>query len=269
MYPYPLFAEIDLYTVFLCVGVVAAIVTFRVFADKKRMPWRAQQLCILTAAASILSGYFSAVLFQALYNIKKLGKFVIDSNTGMTFYGGLIGGAVCFLVIYFGIGSILFKSDRHAHFMRFFTIADIAAASIAVAHAFGRVGCLMAGCCGGGVTDAWYGIPMASHGGARVVPTQLFEAIFLFALFAFFCYRLAKCKGCNLPLYMSIYGIWRFFIEFLRADERGDTFVDFLSPSQLIAVLMAVGAIGLYILQKRVVRSDLICEGENNEAQEN
>ena len=43
------------------------------------------------------------------------------------------------------------------------------------------------------------------------------------------------------------YAVWRFFIEYLRADDRGATVVSFLSPSQLTAVLLfAVGA-GLYL----------------------
>ena len=37
-----------------------------------------------------------------------------------------------------------------------------------------------------------------------------------------------------------MYGVWRFFIEYARGDYRGETFVSFLTPSQLIAVLLIV-----------------------------
>ena len=88
----------------------------------------------------------------------------------------------------------------------------------------------------------------------KMVPVQLYEAIFLFALFAFFVYRLLKNKSCNLPLYMSLYGVWRFFIEFFRKDYRGSTVVDFLSPSQFIAILMVIGSVGLFFGQKYIMK---------------
>ena len=251
MYPYPIIWDLDLYSVFLCIGVVAAVLTVRIFCDKKKIYWKLQNFCVISAVASVIVGYFFAVFFQALYNIEKRGGFVIDKATGATFYGGLIGGTACFLAIYFGIGHFFFKEKQNVK--SFFTIADIAAAAIAVAHGFGRIGCLMSGCCHGGVTDAWYGIYMHTLG-AKAVPLQLYEALFLFALFGFFVYRLIKNKSCNLPLYMVIYGVWRFVIEFFRRDYRGSTVVDFLSPSQFIALIMILGSVALYFGQKYIMK---------------
>ena len=256
MYPNVLFWNVDMYTLLLCLSLVVAVVVFRIFADKKKLNWRLQNFCVFTAAASMFVGYFSAVLFQALYNIKERGGFVLDTSTGATFYGGLIGGAACFLAIYFGVGYFLFKDREKVKFdyiKDFFTVADIAAISISVAHAIGRIGCLMAGCCHGAKTDAWYGIYMPALN-AKVVPLQLYEAIFLFALCGLFIYRLLKSKSGNLPLYMAVYGVWRFVIEFFRTDYRGSTLVDFLTPSQFIALLMIVGAVLLFFGQRHFVK---------------
>ena len=251
MYPYPIFLDVDLYTIFLTIGILGAIITYRVFAEKKNIYWRVQNLVIFTAAASVIVGYFSAVLFQAFYNIEQRGYFVIDAKTGATFYGGLIGGAACFLAVYFCAGHFIFKNKEHIK--SFFDVADIAAASIAIAHGLGRIGCLMAGCCHGGKTEEWYGIYMMAMG-YKVVPIQLYEALFLFALFGFFVWRLLKNKGCNLSLYMAIYGAWRFVIEYFRKDYRGSTVVDFLSPSQFIAILMIIGSVALYFTQRAVLK---------------
>ena len=65
-----------------------------------------------------------------------------------------------------------------------------------------------------------------------------------------------KKKSYLLPIYMVAYGLWRFVAEYLRADDRGATVVDFLSPSQLISVLLiagglAVAAVELYVDQKK------------------
>ena len=181
MYPYPIIFGIDLYTVFLCLGIIGAIVVFRAFSDKIKMNWKVQNLTLLTAFVSIILGYFSAIVFQAFYDIESRGGFIIDKYTGATFYGGLIGGAGCFLAVYFGVGAFLFKKDKK-HIQSFFDVADIAAASIAVAHGLGRIGCLMAGCCHGKIVDAWYAVYMPAIS-AKAGPVQLYEALFLFALF--------------------------------------------------------------------------------------
>lgn len=264
MYPYPIIFDIDLYTVFLCLGIIGAIVVFRLYSDKLKMNWKVQNLVVLSAFASIIVGYFSAVVFQAFYDIKSRGGFIIDKYTGATFYGGLIGGAACFLAIYFGVGHFIFKDKRHVN--SFFSVADIAAASIAVAHGLGRIGCLMAGCCHGKIVDAWYTVYMPAIS-AKAVPIQLYEALFLFALFAFITFRIWKNHSCNLPIYMATYGVWRFVVEYFRTDDRGSTIVDFLSPSQFIALIMIVGSVALFFGQKAIMKKiqNKVAETDINE----
>jgi phosphatidylglycerol:prolipoprotein diacylglycerol transferase len=102
----------------------------------------------------------------------------------------------------------------------------------------------MAGCCHGAETDAWHGIYHVSAG-VKYVPVQLFEAVFLFALAAFMFYRTSKKRINGLAAYMVCYGIWRYFAEYFRADDRGSTVVSFWSPSQLVSVLLIVGGAAL------------------------
>lgn len=250
MFPNEIFPGVDLYLIMICLAAVSAIVVYRFLADKLKIRAKLQNLCMINAVASIMVGYYSAVLFQAFYNIKKYDGFKID---GATFYGGLIGGAAFFLLVYFAAGHFIFKEDRQ-HLRNFWRITDIGAACIAIAHSFGRIGCLMAGCCHGAQTDAWYGIYMSAVG-KRVVPIQLYEALVLALMFVFFTYRVLKGKTYNLPLYMSIYGVWRFVIEYARDDYRGDTFISFLTPSQLTAIIMIAGAVVLFFVQRRYMRN--------------
>lgn len=262
MYPNEIFLGLDLYSILLCVGIFVCILVYGWLADRLYLSARLQKFCFICALFAIPLGYGSAVLFQAFYNFMDGDEFVISLNTGATFYGGLIGGATVFLLIYFVAGYFMFSNGYHRR--NFFGVASCASASIAIAHAFGRLGCLMAGCCHGKVTDAWYGIYM--HGGeghAKYVPIQLFEAIFLFSLFTLFVILIFKKKTFNLPLYMIIYGAWRFFIEYARADERGQTIISFLSPSQLIAVLMILGGVGLFIFERYYQKKhaqEILCE---------
>lgn len=250
MYPYEVFSGVDLYMIMLCVAAVSAIIIYRILADRHGLGARLQNLCLFNAVASIVGGYYSAVLFQAIYNIDKNGGFELTASTGATFYGGLIGGAAIFLAVYFVAGRIMFgKGGEHVN--EFFNIANIGAACIAAAHGFGRLGCLFAGCCHGAPTDKWYGIYMVALD-SKVVPIQLFEAIFLFALFALFLIRILKNKTYNLPIYMCAYGVWRFFIEYARTDYRGSTLISFLTPSQLTAVVMVVGSVAVFLLEYSV-----------------
>ena len=98
--------------------------------------------------------------------------------------------------------------------------------------------------------DGFPGIWMDPNGepAGYYFPTQLVEALFLFAMFGV-CLWLYLKKGFkhNLSLYLLTYGIFRFFIEYARGDERG-TFVAGMSPSQFWAIVMIVASVGVYFL---------------------
>ena len=147
---------------------------------------------------------------QAVYNMLDGGRFEIVNNTGATFYGGLIGGAGLFIGVYFLVGHFWLKPREAVE--NFPHLSEIAAGSIAVAHGFGRLGCLFAGCCHGKETNAWYGVYHTNiH--ATVVPVQLFEALFLFALCGYLTWRLIKGRKNNLANYLIAYAMWRYLAE--------------------------------------------------------
>ena len=122
---------------------------------------------LLTGACAIGLGYFSAVLFQAIYNWLDGDPFVINKSTGATFLGGLVGGVTVFLIGYFIIGHFVFKDKQNVKY--FPRLLDVAAVCITSAHGFGRIGCLMAGCCYGAETDSWCGIYHVALD-AKVIP---------------------------------------------------------------------------------------------------
>ena len=257
MYPNALFFGITLYDLCLALGAVAALVLFRILSDKTHLSARKTNLALVGGLCGFGLGLFTATLLQAFYNYMAGEPFAIVANTGATFYGGLIGGVAAFLAVYFPIGLLVFgkSDDKRYHIRHFFDIASSAIPGVIVAHGFGRLGCLTAGCCHGAPTEAWYGIKMYGDlGYAKYVPVQLFEALFLFALFGLLFIRAKEGKGYHLPLYMWSYGAWRFLAEFLRADYRGSVGIDAVTPSQLIAILMIIGGVGVYFLEKAVMR---------------
>ncbi len=249
MYPYEIVFGMDLYSILIAVGVICCMAFIRLQADWRGLRAKLQNLFLFNTIAAVVLGYGFAVLFQAFYNYMAKGTFEITNSTGSTFYGGLIGGTAMFILIYFIAGHFLFKDKYHFSHLR--TASDMAPACITVAHGFGRLGCLMAGCCYGARCDAWYGIRMV-HLGYKVVPVQLFEALYLFALSAIFLYVFKKGKKYIMPAYMMSYAVWRFIAEILRNDYRGATIVDFLTPSQFISVLLLAGGLILLAVERYV-----------------
>lgn len=245
MYPKELFVGLHLYEIFITIGLVACMLLLRWLSDKCGFSAKWQNFVLITMIAAVVVGYGAAIGFQALYNYQATGEWIVK---GQTFLGGLIGGAAAYLLIYFGIGLLLFRDNEHLR--NFPDLLSMASCGITAAHGFGRLGCLMAGCCHGAETDAWYGILMGTGvNRVRYVPVQLYEAIFLSLLCACLVARFLRGKRCCMPLYMIAYGIWRFFIEYLRDDYRGASPVSFLTPSQFISIILLIGGLILLIVE--------------------
>jgi phosphatidylglycerol:prolipoprotein diacylglycerol transferase len=171
------------------------------------------------------------------------------ARSGGVFYGGLILAVAVALVYIRKIGLPLW------------TTCDVFAPGIAVGHVVGRFGCLFAGCCYGKPTTLPWGItftdPFAAANvgtplGVPLHPTQIYEAgaeaIILGVLLA------TERKGRPYPgrtfwLYMLLYAISRFIIEFFRGDERGA--VGMFSTSQFISILLAPLAVVMLVYLAR------------------
>jgi len=251
MYPKPiLFGVMGIYDILLVVAIIVCLFAADRMGIMRKFSVKLQKILIIGLMVGIAFGLFGTVFFQAIYNAIESGKFELTTTTGMTFYGGLIFGVAAFLGVWFGLGKLWCKDGEAVK--KFGAIGDIAACLIPLAHGIGRLGCLAAGCCHGADTDKWYGVmhyAVLENGElfplGKKVPVQLFEALFLFALagvmlWLFFGKFGKENKGRFplLPIYAIVYGVWRFCIEFARSDERGETIIPALSPSQLIAILM-------------------------------
>ena len=244
--------EIDMYTVWFIIGIVACLIYTVIAMKKSGYSRSASDAIIIIGLFAISVGLLFGMLFQAFYNLIAGKGFKFE---GMTFIGGLIGGVIAFLGLYFlyvyAINPRLkdgnfFKSDMNKGV---WYLVRIAPASITIAHAFGRIGCLFAGCCHGHETHEWYGI-YSHNAGTTVVPTQLYEAIFLFLLSAILIVLLFKFKSKDtMAIYLVSYGVWRFIIEYFRDDYRG-SFIPGLSPSQFWSIIMVIAGVIVFILYR-------------------
>ena len=246
MFPSVRFLGVDLYFWMIIIGVVAAIFYFRFVSAKVGISAKLYNHVVFTGICGVVVGYLASILVQDFYSFIATGEWKVGA--GSTFLGGLIGGLAFFHLLYFLIGKKVFKDKEHI--TNYNTMISVVMPAIVLAHGFGRIGCLFAGCCYGKLTDAWYGIEMYEHGVLeKRIPTQLIEAIFLFVLALTLTILLIKYANRHtVALYMISYGIFRFLIEFIRDDPRGSLGSSIFSPSQLISMVMVVAGITLLIL---------------------
>ena len=169
-----------------------------------------------------------------------------DFGNGFVIYGAIIGGAL-------GIALCSLKNKWNV-----LELADLVVPGLALAQGFGIIGCLLAGCCYGAETTGKFGVIFPegalAPAGVSLYPTQIYSAIFDFALAAFLIWysKRNRVDGHIFSLYVIIYSVGRFLIEFLRNDPRGN--VGVLSTSQFIAIFTFIFGLAIYFIQKQKER---------------
>lgn len=245
MYPHLFGIEGFSMVAMILLGVIAASILFFIYLKKTKIKVGYLDLGVVIVA-TVLVGVIFAILFENIYEAIKHsihGEYA-HWTWGMTFYGGLFGGVITFILMY----RFYYVRTNEPIFGE---ILKIAPACITLGHAFGRIGCFLSGCCYGIEThtalDVYF--PIHNH---SYLPTQLLEMGFLFllsAVLAFLAFK--KITKYTFIVYMLSYGIFRFVIEFFRGDERGQ--LAGLSPSQYWCILLIVGTIPLYFLLKNKI----------------
>src|SRR6266498_1126835 len=203
----------------------------------------------------IISALLGAKLLLLITDFKSFTadprELLTLARSGGVFYGGLIVAVVVALWYIRRVGLPLW------------TTCDVFAPGIALGHVVGRFGCLFAGCCYGKPTTKPWGMtftdPFAAANvgtplGVPLHPTQLYEAAaeFLILMLLLATERRGKpFPGRTFWLYMLLYAISRFIIEFYRGDDRGT--VGMFSTSQFISLVLAPLAIVMLVYLSRVV----------------
>ncbi len=171
---------------------------------------------------------------------------------GLIYYGGFIGS---------GIAIFLFA--KH-HKQKLVALLDFALTAVPLAHAMGRIGCFMNGCCYGKICELPIGVRFPAQSAVwrdhvysgeilrftkaslPVHPVQIYEALFNLALYAvvIWHYRSRKRNGSTIALYLLAYPVGRFFLEFFRGDDRVRWWG--LSVAQVVSIFLFT--VGLFFL---------------------
>jgi len=173
---------------------------------------------------------------------------------GLVYYGGFVCATIS--------SWYLLKRDKFP----FWRAADMAGIVIPVGLAFGRMGCLLAGCCFGVRTASSLGLAFPPNSPASelqwkngallskhiwslpVQPTQIYESILSLAIAAaclVYVHPRKRYDGQVFLAFVALYAIARFLLEFLRNDDRGSLLG--LSTSQIIGLFLVPVAAAIHV----------------------
>lgn len=229
------------YGLMIGLGIIAAYLVSEYRAKKRGLD---SDLLLSIALWVVLPGLICAKLLYYITvfdDILKNPKLLFDLAGGYVVYGGIIGGI---------LGGYLFCRIRKVPFWTYF---DLVIPSVALAQAFGRIGCLLAGCCYGLKTEGPFSIVFTESNfapnGVPLLPTQTISSglnFIHFLILLWFSGR-AKAEGQVSSLYIILYSAGRFVLEFFRGDlERGS--VGTLSTSQFISIFAFIAGIVLFAI---------------------
>ncbi len=235
------------YGLMVAAGFLAALYVARRQFERFSLPSDQLDRIVLYIMISGLLG--ARALYFALENFEGLKadplSFFRIWEGGLVFYGSVIAGIIT-LVVFSRLNDLSFLA-----------LTDAFSAPLLLGHALGRVGCFFAGCCYGRPTNLSWGVSFEHPASLAprftpLHPTQLYEAAGNFILFlvALGLSRKTARPGMLTAFYAVSYGLFRFFMEFLRDDDRGGIYFGG-SPSQVVAVLLVLSGIGLFLYAKK------------------
>lgn len=204
---------------------------------------------ILLDAYMVAFGFLGAKLLYIVVSFRtidfslvfhSLANFNAFVASGFVFYGGLLGGLAALPLV---------KKMHHLDVSAYILVL---VPCLSLAHAFGRVGCSLAGCCYGKITDGnlyfLYHKSAVAPNDVRLFPVQGIESSCLVILTVIFTFLVLRNHFRKVHVvYIVSYSVIRFFLEFFRGDaERG--IFGFLSTSQIVSLLLILGVISFEFL---------------------
>lgn len=233
--------DIHTYGVLVAIGFLVAIAVAAKRAPREGLkPEQISDLGVWLIITGMLGGkLFHIIFFWNDFIAGWRAEGIRSLREGFVFYGGFIGACLA-TIVYARIKRLLL-----------WKLADLFAPSVALGHAFGRLGCFFNGCCFGKVCTLPWAVkfpPPHVMTGIPVHPTQLYEIAGNLVIFAALSayYRRKKFDGEVWWLYVLTYGVLRFATEFFRGDYATYYFGVF-TIGHIIAALMIVVAVAVIL----------------------
>ena len=241
---------IPTYGVMVAAGFLAGLgVTLRLARRIGLPPDKITNLAVYCAMAGIAGAKLFMFLFDLGDYVKDPGRiFTLETlQAAGVFHGGFI---VAFIT------ALMYVRKQH---LPSFPTMDAFAPGVALGQAIGRLGCFAAGCCWGKECNLPWGVRFRSDEAAPVPlgktlhPAQLYESAADLIVFCILYYRFGRSQraGQVIGLYLVLYSLARFVIEFFREHEQG-LFGPFSLTQWISLVLLAMG-IGILLRGRQAI----------------
>ena len=224
--------QVKSYGLMIAIGIIVAATLFINKGKKKDFNEDSLLNLIIFAIIGGMLGGKGLFIITEFKNIIKDPSILLNFGYGFVVYGAIGGGA---------LAMYLYCRKKKWNIIE---MLDMTVPGLAIAQGFGRIGCFLAGCCYGAETTSPIGVEFPKNSlaptGMHLHPTQIYSSVFDFILGFLLLYYSKKERknGKVMGLYLIIYSVGRFLVEFLRNDERGN--VGVFSTSQFIAIFTLV-----------------------------
>ncbi|SPE50497.1 Prolipoprotein diacylglyceryl transferase [Verrucomicrobia bacterium] len=184
-----------------------------------------------------------------------LGEIFAVWHGGVVYYGGFIGATLA------GVFYLRLKK------LPLWKVADVVAPSIALGSVFGRIGCLLNGCCYGRACNLPWAIsfpeghethPVGSPA-TPVHPTEVYDSLLNLGLYLALAwlYRRKKFDGQVFGAYLVGYSVLRSFVEIFRGDYPPDQHYlgGWATPAQMVSIVtLGCGLLLLLLLPRPALK---------------
>ena len=225
MYPY-IHLILPSYSVMAFIGGFVTLIYLYFRLEKYQIEFTSFLKIVVLGVIGCLLG--SKLLFAVTQIPWLINHFTFENliflipNSGLVFYGGLFG--VIFTLSFYSRKDTAFKEK----------LFQMTVPAFPLFHAFGRIGCLFAGCCYGKELDS--PIVIGNIIQFSEIPIPIFESVFEFVIFAILNVIEKRNTKCDLlKVYLISYAIFRFINEFFRGDTVRGIFFG-LSTSQWVSL---------------------------------
>lgn len=235
--------DIKSYGAMLVLGFTAATIwAIRDGSCRGHQPAIFLDLAIYVLIGAVVGARLAYVLLDWRAYENHPGAVLALWQGGLSFHGGVAGALLT--------GAAFCWRYRKP----FWEMADILAPGVALGYAFGRVGCFLNGCCYGLPTHLPWGVrfPAATFLDGRPIhepvhPTQLYGAAASLVIFGLLLLALRhlRVRGHVFALYIALYSVYRFLVEFLRHGVTGTPLPEFpaLTIGQVVSAALFVVAL--------------------------
>lgn len=204
---------------------------------------------ILGARSFYVVEYWDNLVRDPLFPEAPWTEIFMVQRGGLVYYGGLAGASLACMIY------VRWKK------LSLWRMADVLAPSIALGYVFGRLGCLMNGCCFGRACQLPWAIRYpaghethpANGSATPVHPTQIYDSLLSLGLYLglAWLYRRKKFDGQIFAVYLMCYAVTRSIVETFRGDYTAAHLYGGLTPAHLVSIGILMAGVVLFALRKR------------------